>query len=116
SLLAILIVMVAIFSAQAQMPTKEQSDQFKPMTSAQQEALARSMGIDLKDYEYLLKQSGQTPDSYERQVSGRRVPLNNQYYSDQQGYPRQPYPDQQPYSGQQSYPGQQSYSGQQSYP
>ncbi|TVZ38703.1 protein involved in polysaccharide export with SLBB domain [Alteromonadaceae bacterium 2753L.S.0a.02] len=55
-------------------PTPEQIEKFKRLSPAEQQALARSMGINLKDFEGLLNSTGQGVESQQAtdQVSGPR--------------------------------------------
>lgn len=70
--------------AQGFTPTPEQIEKFKRLSPAEQQALARSMGINLDDFSALLNNNGSSAASgseFERNVSGQRNPnqgMNNQ--------------------------------------
>jgi len=65
-------------NVQAQMykPTPQQIEQFKQLSPAEQEAIARSMGINLSDFSALLGNSAndRVNSQFESEVSGKRVP------------------------------------------
>lgn len=68
-------ILTAAHTVNAQMPSAQQIEQFKRMSPAEQQALARTLGINLDDIEGLLGTSiseATAPNQYETEVSGKR--------------------------------------------